>query len=57
MLLQYMVVYLIIAVALTITMVKVYNFFRSPRGKCDGCSGCAIKELKLPKPASGQPVK
>ena len=57
MFLQYLVVYLIIAVALTLTTVKVYNFFRSPRGKCDGCSGCAIKELKLPKPDSGRPLQ
>jgi hypothetical protein len=44
-------VYLIIATALIITSIRIFRFFASQSGKCDGCSGCALKDIKKGIPA------
>ncbi|MCX6278802.1 MAG: FeoB-associated Cys-rich membrane protein [Bacteroidetes bacterium] len=43
---QYLIVSFIVSAALLISAVRVIRFFASAPGKCSGCSGCAINDLK-----------
>ncbi len=46
MIVQYIIVLLLIAGALTLTLVRLVRFFRAPVSGCRGCSGCAMADLK-----------
>jgi hypothetical protein len=46
MILQYAITGIIIAFAAGITTRRVIKFFSKPGSKCDGCSGCQLKEMK-----------
>lgn len=43
---QYIIVGAIIFSALMLTSIRLFHFFKTPASKCDGCSGCSLKEMK-----------
>jgi hypothetical protein len=46
MIIQYIIVGTIVLTATAISFVRIIGFFRTPASKCNGCSGCGLKELK-----------
>jgi hypothetical protein len=42
---QYILTGIIVFAALMVTFRKMAGFFKSPASKCEGCSGCTLKEI------------
>jgi hypothetical protein len=41
---QYLIVGLIVLAAVAVTARRLIRFFKSPASKCEGCSGCGLKD-------------
>jgi hypothetical protein len=50
---QYLIIGLVVLAAVVWTAVRLIRFFQAPVSKCEGCSGCALEELKAKKKVTG----